>query len=117
MRCRTIAMLVVYERTAMPGKSMRIGRLAGIPIGINPPSRRTSTLARDLVESDPDLFVDEDADVVELLERPGFQRIGRAVVLTDRGGVGILSITEVQRAVRASRLAPDGPGPTVPVAH
>ena len=82
-----------------------------------PPSRRTSTLARDLVESDPDLFVDEDADVVELLERPGFQRIGRAVVLTDRGGVGILSITEVQRAVRASRLAPDGPGPTVPVAH
>jgi Zn-dependent protease len=82
-----------------------------------PPARRGSALARDLVESDPDLFVDEDTDVAELLERPAFQRIGRAVVLTKRGGVGILSITEVQRAVRASQLTPGGPGSTVPVAH
>jgi predicted transcriptional regulator len=78
--------------------------------------RRASALARDLVESDPDLFVDKDTDVAEVLERPGFQRVGRAAVLTERG-VGILSITEVQRAVRATQLTPDGPGSTVPVAH
>jgi predicted transcriptional regulator len=70
-----------------------------------PTSRRASTLARDLVEADPELVINEHADVAELLERPGFQRLGRAIVLTEHGPVGILSITEVQRAVRAVRLA------------
>jgi Zn-dependent protease len=81
-----------------------------------PPAKRASTLVRDLVETDPDLFVDEHADVAELLERPGFQRLGRAIVVTP-GGVGILSITEVERAVRALRLGSGGPGPAVPAAR
>jgi len=81
-----------------------------------PPARHASTLTRDLVETDPDLFVDEEADIVELLQRPGFQRLGRAIVVA-RGGVGILSITEVQRAVRAMRLRSGRASPAVPAAR
>jgi predicted transcriptional regulator len=77
------------------------------------PARRGATLARDLAETDPNLFVDEHADVAELLQRPAFQRLGRMIVVTNRGGVGILSITEVQRAVRALRLESGGPGRAV----
>jgi orotate phosphoribosyltransferase len=52
------------------------------------------------------VFVDEHQDIAELLERPSFQRVGRAVVLTERGA-GILSITDVQRALRAFDLRSD----------
>lgn len=65
---------------------------------------RDGTLARDAAERDPDIVVGEHLDVAELLERAGFQRLGRAIVLTDRGTLGILSITEVQRALRAMQL-------------
>jgi Zn-dependent protease len=81
------------------------------------PSRRDSTLVSELVETDPELFVDESADVAELLERPAFQRLGRAIVITDRGAVGILSITEVQRAVRALRLRAGAAGAALPTAR
>ena len=41
-----------------------------------------------------------------LLERPAFARVGRAVVVDERGRpVGLVSITDVKRALRASRLA------------
>ena len=50
---------------------------------------------------DSALFVDEDQDVAELLERPVFQRVGRAVVRAGDGGIGILSRTDVERALRA----------------
>jgi Zn-dependent protease/predicted transcriptional regulator len=76
-----------------------------------------STLVRDLVETDPALFIDESADVAELLERPAFQRLGRAIVRTNRGAVGILSISEVQRAVRTLRLRPDAAGTALPNAR
>ena len=82
-----------------------------------PASRRSSTLVRDLVDTDPDLFTTEDADVADLVERPAFGRIGRMVVRTDRGGVGILSITEVQRALRAMSLARPGPDSNVAAAR
>jgi Zn-dependent protease len=80
-----------------------------------PPERRKITRVRELADSDPDLFVDERADVTEVLERPGFQRIGRAVVRTRRGGIGLLSITAVKRALRAIELKSTRPGPIVPV--
>ena len=40
-----------------------------------------------------------------LLERPAFARVGRAVVVDEPGRpVGLVSITDVQRALRAARL-------------
>jgi Zn-dependent protease/predicted transcriptional regulator len=81
------------------------------------PEKRGTTLARDLAETDQELFVDEHDDVAELIQRSAFQRLGRAIVVTNRGGVGILSITEVQRALRALGLRSGGSGPAVPVAR
>lgn len=69
-----------------------------------PPERRGVTTVGEVALYDPGLLVDERQDVAELLERPVFQRVGRAIVLGERGGVGILSITDVNRALRAFDL-------------
>ena len=50
------------------------------------------------------MFVDQHADVAELVETPAFRRVGRAVVDTGTSEVGILSLTEVERALRALRI-------------
>jgi Zn-dependent protease len=77
-----------------------------------PTERRRDTTAGEVALYDPGLLVDERQDVAELLERPVFQRVGRAIVLGERGGVGILSITDVNRALRALDLqAPAGTRP------
>lgn len=90
------------------------------PIGlINGPAvekvtadRRATTTAGEVAVFDPELLIDERHDVAALLERPAFQRLGRAIVLTDDGGLGILSITDVNRALRALDLR-SAPGPTL----
>jgi Zn-dependent protease/predicted transcriptional regulator len=69
-----------------------------------PAAQRPAVRVRDITDGDPQLFINEHTNVAELLDRPAFQRTGRAVVLAERGGVGILSLTEVERAVRAQRL-------------
>ena len=69
-----------------------------------PAHRRAAVTVGQVAVLDPDLIVDEHQDVAELLERPVFQRVGRAVVLTRGGEVGILSITDVNRALRAFDL-------------
>jgi hypothetical protein len=69
-----------------------------------PEARRAGTTAAELALDDEELVVDEHQDVAELLEGPAFQRVGRAVVTTTKGGVGILSITDVNRARRALDL-------------
>jgi Zn-dependent protease len=69
------------------------------------PARRGLALVDEVVERDPQLVVGEDVDVAELLERPVFTRVGRAVVVDERGiAVGLVSITDVQRAIRSARL-------------
>ena len=69
-----------------------------------PMDRRASTSVGEIAFYDPDLVVDEDQDVAELVERPAFQRLGRAVVIAADGRIGILSITEVNRVLRALDL-------------
>ncbi len=69
-----------------------------------PPHRRAKVTVGEVAVVDPDLIVDQHQDVAELLERPAFQRVGRAVVLTPGNDVGILSITDVNRALRAFDL-------------
>lgn len=49
--------------------------------------------------------VGEDQDVAELLERPAFGRVGRAAVVTADGGIGLLSISDVNRMLRALELS------------
>ena len=60
---------------------------------------------------DPDLLIAPDLDVVQLMERPAFARAGRAVVVDDAGfPQGLISITDVQRALWMERFAPDRQG-------
>jgi Zn-dependent protease len=70
-----------------------------------PPSRRAATSVEEVAVSDPALIVDEHQDVAELIERPAFQREGRAVVRTEDGRLGLLSITDVNRTLRALELS------------
>lgn len=69
------------------------------------PRSRASTTIGEIAFDDPSLVVREDQDVAELLERPSFARVGRAVVLTAEGGIGLLSISDVNRMLRALDLA------------
>jgi Zn-dependent protease len=66
---------------------------------------RPTTRVLEIARTDPDLIVDEHQDVAQLIERPAFQRVGRAVVRTAEGRLGILSITDVNRALRAQGLS------------
>ncbi len=75
-----------------------------------PHGRRDETSVGDVCLRDPSLVVDGDQDVAELFERPSFQRVGRAIVTTGDGRVGVLSITDVNRVLRALRLG-EGPAP------
>jgi CBS domain-containing protein len=79
---------------------LSIGRLEHVP-----PRGRADTPVDDLLERDPRLLVGEDEEVTHLLEQPPFQRLGRAVVVDDAGRpLGLLSLTDIQRALRASQL-------------
>lgn len=74
--------------------------------------QRAQRWVGELADRDPGLLVGEGEDVVHVLERPAFARIGRAVVIdAERRPVGLLSITDVQRALRAHRLASAGQTP------
>jgi Zn-dependent protease/predicted transcriptional regulator len=103
-----------YRYTAFPVIDAQ-GRAIGL-VGIDrlertPAAARSRTVVDDVVEHDPRLIVRADEEVVHLLEQPAFQRIGRAVVVDDTGRpVGLLSITDIQRAIRATRLTDDGDG-------
>jgi Zn-dependent protease len=98
---------VPYRYTAFPvlEGERPIGVVDVAAIERLPARRRAGTAVREIAHTDPDLLVGEHEDVATLLERPAFQRVGRAVVRTERGDVGILSITDVNRVLRALELA------------
>ena len=70
------------------------------------PEQRERQRVGEIAERDRSLLVGEGDDVAGLLELPAFARVGRAVAVDARGRpVGLLSITDVQRALRASSLS------------
>ena len=92
---------------------------AGRPLGLLslatvhrvPAAERSRVSVADLADRNPDLFVERDEDVAEVLGRPAFVRVGRAIVVGPSGEArGLLSITDVERALRATALAPGGNG-------
>lgn len=98
-----------YRYTAFPVVDA-LGHFTGV-IAVNrleriPPYQRASRTVADLADRDPDLAIAEDEDVAALLTRPAFGRVGRAVVIDSSGSpVGLLSITDIERVMRATRLA------------
>ena len=70
-----------------------------------PVQRRIATTVGQIAIQSPSLVIDEHQDVADLLERPAFHKVGRAIVLTPGGEMGIVSITDVQEVMRALDLA------------
>jgi Zn-dependent protease/predicted transcriptional regulator len=101
-----------YRYTAFPVTDAS-GRATGIlSIGQLERGPRSATFVDELADRDPALLIGEQEDVAHLLEQPAFARIGRAAVVDDQGRpVGIVSLTDVQRAIRASRLGNGTSGP------
>jgi Zn-dependent protease/CBS domain-containing protein len=104
---------VPYRYTSFPVVDDR-GRATGLlSIGLVDRLTRQQRAAQwvsDVADRDPALMVGGGEDVADLLERPAFARVGRAAVVDEDGApIGLLSITDVQRALRAARIAqPDG---------
>jgi len=66
---------------------------------------RASTALTAIMHRDPELRVDPDRRAVALLNDPVFRRVGRAVVVdaTDRP-LGVVSVTDIERRLRAARM-------------
>ena len=98
---------IAFPVTAADGRAvgiLSIGRLERRP--------RSARFVDELADRDPALLIGEQDDVAELLEQPALARVGRAAVLDDRGRpVGIVSLTDIQRAIRAARLRDGAGGP------
>jgi Zn-dependent protease len=98
---------VPYRYTAFPviDAGRAIGLIDVSAVERVSASRRQGATVGEVAAVDPALIVGEHDDVAELLGQPAFQRSGRAVVRAERGGVGLLSITDVNRLLRALELA------------
>ncbi len=97
-----------YRYTAFPVVD-ELGRAIGLvtssTIEALARAQRTAGDVAEAADRDASLVVAEDTDVATLLQRPAFARVGRAVVVDESNRpVGLLSITDVQRALRASQL-------------
>jgi len=100
---------VPYRYTAFPvvdGSGRAVGLVSLAQIEALARRRETEQEVCAVCERAPGLIVGEEEDVAALLERPDFGRVGRAVVVDgSRRPVGLISITDVQRVLRASQLA------------
>ena len=94
-----------YRYTAFPVID-REGRAVGV-LSIErleraPQPRWQVATVGELADRDPALLVGEQEDVAHLLGEPALARVGRAAVIDSAGRpVGVVSITDVQRSVRA----------------
>jgi Zn-dependent protease len=80
------------------------------------PDRRATEQVGPIADRNPELIVRAGDDVARVLERPAFVTFGRAVVVDAHGRpIGLISITDVQRTLRASMVAGRAPGPASPV--
>jgi Zn-dependent protease/CBS domain-containing protein len=110
-----------YRYTAFPVAD-ETGRAIGLlridELEQTPYPRWHLTTVETVADRDRGLVVDEMEDVTHVLEGPGFQRVGRAAVV-DRDGraVGLLSMTDVERAVRTTQLGRPRSGPTSLARH
>ncbi|MGO9882946.1 MAG: site-2 protease family protein [Solirubrobacteraceae bacterium] len=105
-----------YRFTAFPVTDSA-GRTKGM-LGIDqlervPAQHRRTTAVADVMNRDASLLIGEQTDVGHLLEQPGFAQFGRAVVVDHAGRpLGVVSLTDIQRTIRASRLHDGGSGAT-----
>jgi Zn-dependent protease len=104
---------VVHRFSAFPvlDGNRLVGLIDRASVARVPAQQREAMSVNDACIHDSSLVVEGSQDVAELLERPAFQRVGRAVVTSSDGGVGILSITDVNQVLHALDLVEE---PTPP---
>jgi Zn-dependent protease/CBS domain-containing protein len=80
-----------------------------------PAGQRTWTATGAVATRDAELLTAAETPVTELLMRPAFGRVGRAVVVDEAGRpLGLISATDIQRCLRAHELrVPTTPNPKV----
>jgi Zn-dependent protease/predicted transcriptional regulator len=110
-----------YRYTAFPvidDSGRAVGVLSIDQLERTRPADRARMLVEQIADRDAALLIPELADVADLLERPAFVRVGRAAVIDrDARPVGIVSLTDIQRVIRAERLGGPGSGPATLVPH
>ena len=104
-----------YPVVDAAGRWMGIVRLDALR-AIPSPQRHVRAVGP-LANRDPDLMVAPEALVTDLIARPGFGRVGRAVVVVPDGTVaGIISITDLER-LRTARSLEAAPAPAPRARH
>jgi Zn-dependent protease/CBS domain-containing protein len=101
---------VPYLYSAFPvtdGDGRVVGVLTIDDVRAVPAAERALRRAGEAAERDPSLLVTADTPVQDVLLSPVFQRVGRVAVVDGEGRmIGLVSITDLQRRVRAQDLLP-----------
>jgi len=100
---------MVYRYTSFPVTD-DVGRAVGLLTLTRMQSRAGSgtpeRTAAEVADRDAGLIVGEHDDVMQLMARAAFMRAGRAIVVDEAGiPLGLVSITDVERTLRAKRLS------------
>ena len=82
------------------------GTTVGVLPGTRTPIAPATTTAGDLADREPALRLGPDDPAADLLERPAFLRVGRAVVVdAENRPLGVVSVTDMERRLRGQRTA------------
>jgi Zn-dependent protease len=108
-----------YRYTAFPVVD-RAGRALGMlsisHLEQTPRRRWPDALVGERADRDPGLLIRRRDDVAHLLQQPAFARVGRAAVIDEeQRPIGVVSLTDIERTLRAARLS--GTSPTAPAAR
>ena len=93
-----------YHAFPVVDRGRPIGLLTIALVGRVPAGRRETTRVAEIADRDPELLVDEDVTVEDLVGRQAFQRHQRAIVRCHDGSIGIISATAMSRALTARRM-------------
>lgn len=89
------------------GEGRAIGIVTLGDVRALPGSQRAVTVLAAVAHRDPGLLIEPSHNASELVADPAFARVGRAVVVDSTGRpVGIVSITDIDRRLRAEALLP-----------
>lgn len=101
-----IGVFVVWAAKAEETETRLRVDLSGRPAGslATPIPGGPLEVERHLQEIDPELVVDDDTDLAELIERPAFLRTRRALVRRADGSLCLLALEDVEELVRAVEL-------------
>lgn len=87
-----------------------VGLVALTDVARVPAADRHGILVGTITRRDPDLLIQASDDLADLLQRPAFADVGRAVVIDAHDQpIGIVSITDVQSELRSRSLLGSGP--------